>query len=203
MENKVETYTKIIALTGSSGSGKSTVAQLLHQKGATIVSADELSREAVKVGSPILKQLTEEFGNNTLLANGNLNRAFLHSEIFSCPLKKAKAEGIIHPKVKSLALEKFNVALETSNVVIYDVPLYFEAGLDKLPFKASILVYASEADSIKRIMLRDCLKEIEAKNRLNSQITSTEKLSKVTHVINNSGSMDDLEIAVQELWGHL
>jgi len=201
MDNELTIYKEVIALTGSSGSGKSTVAKMLRDLGAHIVSADEFSREAVAKGSVALEELVAEFGPESVLETGDLDRKFLRYAIFSDSTKKKKVEAIIHPKVKALAIKAFKSALEAnSKPIIYDVPLYFEAGLDKLPFKGVILIYADDDVCIQRIMQRDNLSQQEAEIRLKNQLPSEEKMKGATYIINNSGSLADLEMAVRQLW---
>lgn len=197
-------YHHVFALTGSSGSGKSSAATILRDFGAYIISADELSKAAVQKGSQALSEIVKEFGDKCLLPSGDLDRTFIRNIIFADAEKRKKVESIIHPKVRDLALKKFQEAVELKkNPIIYDVPLYFEAGLDKLNFKGCILVYASDEDCVQRIMTRDNLSREDAERRIKNQMSSEEKMEGATFVLNNSGTIEDLRLAISYLWEEL
>jgi dephospho-CoA kinase len=197
---ELNTYSKVIVLTGCSGSGKSTVAGILEGKGARIVSADALSKLAVRKGTKVLEKLTEQLGPKILQNNGELDRDFLRDEIFADVSKRRIVESIIHPQVRADAITEMENGIAVGKTVIYDCPLYYESKLDNECFKAVIVVHAKKEDSLNRIIARDGLTLEQAELRYSTQIPSEEKIKYADYIINNSGTKEDLIIATEALW---
>lgn len=204
----------LIALTGSIGSGKSTVAGIFEKLGAKIIDADMLAREAVMPRSPALAKLREVFGDSIVGDNGVLDRASLASIIFSDPAAREKAEAIIHPQVESLFRARLQAFEPVSNnrgnmpdslrpVVVYVVPLLYEARLPLADFEKVVVVSAPEERLVERIMARNGYSREEACMRLATQIPMSEKVRRADIVIDNSGSTDELEAAVRSAWGEI
>ena len=195
----------VYALTGGIGTGKSTVAALLGKCGAYVVCADDLAREAVLPRSSALNSLVARYGVEILLANGELNRERLGNVIFDDKAERTYVESVIHPVVASLTSDKFSKAIRENpeQVFVYDVPLYFEAGLDKKPFKGVILVSTPKEIAIQRAVERDCVAREQAEKRYACQIPVEEKIARATYVVDNSGSPDELRIKVNELFNKL
>ena len=203
MEEK-EIYPHVVVLTGSIGSGKSTAAQILAQLGATVVSADSLARKAVEPESKTLKEIARVFGDQVINRDGSLNRSELAGIVFSSAEKLKILEDITHPQIRSLALEEFKSALGGNpKLLLYDCPLYFEANLDKLPFKASVLIAAEPDTCLKRAILRGGMSEEDIKKRMRQQIPISKKREKADYVIENSGSIEDLREKLKRLWDML
>lgn len=197
---ELNTYSKVIVLTGCSGSGKSTVAGILEGKGARIVSADVLSKLAVRKGTKVLEKLTEQLGPKILQNNGELDRDCLRDEIFADAGKRRIVESIIHPQVRADAVKEMENGINEGKIVIYDCPLYYESKLDNESFKAVIVVHAKKEDSLSRIISRDGLTLEQAELRYSTQIPSEEKIKFADYIINNSGTKEDLIIATEALW---
>lgn len=191
----------VLALTGTIGSGKSTAAAILGDLGATIISADDIAREVVAVGSPGLQEITQVFGSEILNPEGELDRKKLAHLVFSDKLKLEQLEAITHPRIQSRAEELFKEALEKNPpLVVYDCPLLFEKNLHTLGFSSSLLIAADRESCIERIRKRDGLTEEEATKRLNAQMSVEEKRKRADHVIENQGSIDSLKKALKNLY---
>jgi dephospho-CoA kinase len=196
--------TKVVALTGGIGSGKSAVAKLFESKGATIVDADILAREVVKPGSPGLRAIVEQFSPDLVLADGSLNRPLLASIIFSDPSKRELLESIIHPLIRErwlTELEKLRAA--HTPIVVYVIPLLFESNRVMPELGTIVLVTAPHETRIKRIMDRDGFTREMAELRMSAQLPDSEKISKSDYVIANDATLLDLEQRVGEIWSEL
>lgn len=193
-----------IALTGTIGSGKSTVAKILQKLGAFIIDADALAHQAVEKDSSGLASVVAEFGPEILNEDASLNRKKLGELVFHDPSKRKKLEAIIHPMVRDLAAKQSELAQKKKPpLIVYDCPLLFEAGLDKAGFQEILLVCATPQQCFQRIMKRDRLSMAEAKARLASQLPLEYKKERASMVIDNSSSLDALEEKVQKVFDKL
>ncbi len=190
---------RVFGLTGGIGSGKSSVAALLRERGVPVVDADELSREVVAPGSPGLAQVAEAFGAEVLAPDGTLDRPRLGARVFKDSAERQRLDAIVHPLVRKLSQERF-AALEQAGVTLagYDVPLLFEAGLEQL-LRPVVVVAVSEATQLSRVMARDGLSEEAARSRMAAQWPLSEKRARADHVIDNDGSPAELALKVDAL----
>jgi dephospho-CoA kinase len=190
---------KLIGLTGGIASGKSTVAAILRRLGAAIVNADELSREVVQPDKEGWKEIVNAFGAEVLRPDRTIDRQKLRKIIFSDPEARKKLEAIIHPRVRALAKERFQEhAAAGFEIVVYEVPLLFEGNLQD-SLRPVVLVAADFATQKKRLEDRDHLTELEAEKHIAAQMSLEEKRRLADFVIENDGSLDDLERRVQEV----
>lgn len=206
MEPKQHWQSQTIALTGSCGSGKSTVSNLLAEQGAAVISADELAHRAVASGSPGLVSTIQYFGTEYLLPSGELDRKKLAALVFSDPTALSTLNAIVHPIVGALAAAEFESIRKRHGdnpIVVYDCPMFFEAGLDKQGFKSIIVVTAPESECLTRGAIRDRITPQEAKKRFDSQLPISEKVARADYVIDNSGSFSLLKEQVDSLWKRL
>ena len=192
----------LVGLTGGLASGKSTVARLLTERGAVVVDADELSRRAVAPGSPQLDRIVETFGPEVLAADGSLDRAALARVAFGDETRRRQLEAILHPEVFRLLGEAVAVHRETGHVVVFDAPLIFETGFDEA-CDLVVAVGANEATRVQRVMRDRGMDEGDARSRIAAQAPEAERLARADIVIENDGSLEDLERRVDELWGQL
>ena len=189
------------AITGCSGSGKSTVCRLLESKyGAKVIDADAIAREVVLPGTECLQKIIKEFGDKIINSKGELDRKALGLLIFADKKKKAKLELILHPAISALFDKKLDTLVleETDSLVFYDIPLFFEVNYQHPHCKGVIVVYASSDTCKKRIMQRDSITEQAALNRIQSQIPIDDKVQKADFVIRNDIT-DNLESQLDEL----
>lgn len=193
----------VFGLTGGIGTGKSSVASLLRERGVPVVDADELAREAVLPGSPGLAQVVAAFGAEVLEPDGSLARKRLAALVFADPAARKRLNSITHPLVRQLSQLRF-AALEQQGVTLaaYDVPLLFEVGLDQL-LKPSVVVSASEEQQLRRLMLRDGLTEAEARARIAAQLPLADKCARADIVLDNDGPPSALPAQVDALVARL
>ena len=182
---------KIIGITGGISSGKSTVTNFLRQRGFQVVDADALVHQLQAPGGRLYNILVEHFGNQVLLKNGQLNRPLLASLIFSNPeeqewSKETQGQVIL----EELAALK-NQLVKTEAIFFMDIPLLFEQGYESW-FDEVWLIYLDRETQIDRLMNRDKLSLEAAESRLASQWPLDKKKKLATHIIDNSGSLDQL-----------
>jgi dephospho-CoA kinase len=189
-----------LALTGNIASGKSTVAALLAAHGATIIDADVLARDAVRPGTPALEALVERFGPSILLADGTLDRPALRDRVFRDPVAREAVNAIVHPAVGRLRDRQLTEAKRRGDaVVISDIPLLFEVGLEHA-FDGVILVDAPESARLERLVRDRALSRDQAQAMMNAQWPSTRKRAGATWIIDNDGPPEQLAGCVADLW---
>jgi dephospho-CoA kinase len=188
---------KLIGLTGGIASGKSTVAAILRRLGAAVVNADELSREVVQPDTPGWSEIVESFGTEVLQPNRTLDRQKLRKIVFNDPEARKKLESIVHPRVRALAQQRIQeYAASGFAVVVYEVPLLFEGNLQS-SLRPVILVAADVATQKRRLEERDHLAASEADKHIAAQMSLEEKRRLADYVIENDGSLADLERQVE------
>ena len=190
----------LIGLTGGIASGKSVVAKRLSELGAVHVDADVLAREVVEPGTPGLAAIEREFGVSVIAADGSLDRPALGAIVFSDPERRLALNAITHPAVWRRAKELFEEA-GPNDIVVYDVPLLVEASGERpMRFDVVVVVNASTATRLDRLVeLRGMTRE-EAQHRLNSQATDTERLAIADVVIDSNGTLEETLAQVDRLW---
>ncbi|MEO8880988.1 MAG: dephospho-CoA kinase, partial [Gemmatimonadaceae bacterium] len=160
----------LIGLTGNIASGKSTVAQLLAERGATIIDADELARDAVAIGSVGHRKIIERWGDDILKADGGLDRVALRQIVFQEPTELEALNSIVHPEVSRLRDDLLNEARERGDeTVICDIPLLFERRLVD-DFDRIVLVDAPRPLRLERLTRERALGQTEAMNMIASQM---------------------------------
>ena len=181
----------IAGLTGGIATGKSTVSLILREAGAIIIDADTIARDAVKKNLPAWHEIVRIFGEEVLLTDGEIDRAYLGDIIFRDPAKKEILNKIVHPYVIQKVAELIDkIGKETpDSIVILDVPLLIEAGMDK-GLEDVVLVYTPEWIQIERLIERDGISDEEALLRVRSQMPIEEKKKFATIIIDNSGSIE-------------
>lgn len=188
---------KLVGLTGGIASGKSTVAKILGQLGAAIVDADQLSREVVAPGHDGWNEIVATFGREVLQADQTLDRQKLRTLIFNNPDARKKLEAIIHPRVRALAEQRIREHGEAGfAVVVYEVPLLFEGNLQQW-LRPVILVACDVKIQRQRLQQRDGLDAAAAQKHLDAQMSLEEKRRLADYVIENDGSLADLEAQVR------
>jgi len=188
-----------VALTGNVASGKSTVARLLATRGAAIIDADEIVRDLQQSGSPILERIVKEFGREILTREGDLNRSALRAIIVQDPSARDQLNRIVHPAVHRRRMElEASAAAKGAHVVVHDIPLLFEV-MDPGEFPTVILVDAPEQTRLNRLRARGLSKE-EAVALMATQMNPTEKRAGATHIIDNDGTLGELEERTFEVW---
>ncbi len=198
--------TRIVVLTGGIGSGKSTVAGLLAERGATLIDADAIVHELQAPGQPLLREIAEAFGAELIDPSGALDREALGARVFRDPGQRARLNAIVHPAVGAEVARRLAAARERGDaLVVVDIPLYFEgrargaATASALPADQVLLVYVPEALQLERTVRRDGCSPDEARRRIASQLPIEEKRALADVVFDNSGSPDETRRQV-EAW---
>ena len=186
-----------IGLTGGIGSGKSTVAALLAERGAQIVDADRIAREVVEPGTPGLDAVVAEFGAGVLAPDGRLDRAALAAIVFGDPAARARLDGIVHPLVRARAAELV-AAAPAEAVVVQDVPLLVETG-QAGSFDLVLVVEADPDTRVERLVGRG-LSAADARARMASQASDEERRAVADVVLRNDGDRAALAAEVARFW---
>lgn len=192
----------LIGLTGGIGSGKSTVARLLERRGAVVIDADQLAREAVAKGTPGFDRVVAAFGTSVLTPDGDLDRSALAARIFSDPAEKAALEAIVHPEVARRFGERVGSLRSSDRVVVYVTPLLVELGLAPA-FDVVVVVTASPHLRISRVASDRGLSPDDVRDRMAAQATDEQRMAVADVLVDNDGSLADLEPQVDRLWGDL
>lgn len=187
-------------MTGGIASGKSTVARLLERLGARVIDADQLAREAVRPGEPAYEEIIREFGSAILAQDGTINRKALGAIVFADPEARRRLERITHPAIGRLAEEYLADCREAGvEVVFYMAPLLIEAGVTSRVEEIWV-VYADSETQVQRVTARDSVSRGEAVQRLAAQMPMDEKVRFGRVVIYNTGTLEQLEKRVSEIW---
>lgn len=193
----------LVGLTGNIASGKSTVARLLAERGATIVDADVLARRAVEPGTPALAKIVARWGPGVLSADGTLDRAALRRTVFEVPEELESLNAIVHPEVARLRDEEVAAAQARGDrVVVCDIPLLFEKRLVH-DFDRIVLVDAPRALRLERLMHERGLTQDEAIQMIAVQMPAELKRASAHFTIENAGTMQELEAQVNDVWAAL
>ena len=190
---------KLIGLTGGIASGKSTVAKILQQFGAAIVNADALSREVVEPGQAAWNDIVATFGRDVLQPDQTLDRQKLRTLIFNNPATRKQLEAIIHPRVRALAEQRIREHTAAGfAVVVYEVPLLFEGNIHE--WLRPVILVACDVDvQRRRLEQRDQLDAAAAQKHIDAQMSLEEKRRLADYVIENNGTLEDLEQQVHEV----
>lgn len=194
----------IVGLTGGYASGKSTVAGMFVKFGAILIDADRLARKVMEPGKPAWSEIVYHFGKGILLGNREIDRKSLGEIVFKDKEEREKLNAIVHPRVLEEELKSIEKIREREPdaITILSVPLLIESGhyrhCDKI-----IVVTVDEETHIKRLMERDGFSREEAVRRINSQLPLSEKVKYADFVIDNSGSIEDTERQVREVFKFL
>jgi dephospho-CoA kinase len=192
----------LVGLTGGIGSGKSTVARLLEKRGAVVFDADLLAREAVELGTPGHAAVIERFGADVLAPGGELDREALASIVFADPAARRDLEQIVHPEVRRLFAEGSEAYRDTDRVVVFSAPLLVETGMHTA-FEVLVVVSATVATQIERLMRQRGMSEPSIRARIDAQAPLEDKAAAADFLVDNEGSLDELESQVEQLWNDL
>lgn len=190
---------KLIGLTGGVGSGKSTVADLLRELGAEVIDADEAAHSAYAPGSPGFDSVVREFGPGCV-REGQIDRARLGELVFNDAEARRRLNAIVHPLVRDwMARRTAEAAERGAKIVVHDVPLLFESGLEPM-YEEVILVYVPAAVQVKRLVSGRGVPENRARAMIAAQMPMEEKRRRARLVVDNSGSREKTREQVKLLW---
>ena len=193
----------LVGLTGNVASGKSEVARLLAERGATIIDADVLARGAVERGTPAYTAIVARWGAPILLPDESIDRAALRHIVFRDASEREALNAIVHPWVERRREELVGEARRRGDrIVVCDIPLLFERELQRA-FDRIILVDAPTAVRLERLMRARQLDRGEAERMIAAQMPSDVKRARAEYIIENTGSLAALEARVAEVWKEL
>ena len=190
----------LVGLTGGIGAGKSTVAGLLAKRGAVIVDADTIARQVVEPGAPAYRQLVSRFGSGIVLPDGGLNRPALAALVFADPSALRDLNAITHPAIRSRMAADASLYTATDVVVVLDIPLLKEETRDEFGIVGVIVVDAPVEVAVSRLVSSRGMSEADARARIAAQMSRDERGRMAGIVIDNSGSLRDLEASVGRVW---
>lgn len=191
----------LIGLTGGIASGKSTVARRLVQHGAVHIDADQLARVVVGPATPGLVKIADAFGDAVLLPDGGLNRVALGAVVFRDPEALDRLNAIVHPEVRarSNALIREAEDADRNAIVVYDVPLLVEAGVDH-PFDLVVVTQADEPTRVRRMVELRAMDVGEAERRIRAQASDADRHRIADVVIDTGGTLEQTLEQVDVLW---
>jgi dephospho-CoA kinase len=191
----------LVGLTGGIGSGKSTVARLLAARGAVVLDADVLAREAVEPGTPGFDAVLARFGDAVRSSGGTIDRARLAAIVFADDEARHDLEAIVHPQVRLRIGEAVAAHADSDAVVVVDSPLLIETGVHE-SFPVVVVVTAPDDARIARLTARG-MGEADVRARMAAQMPLEEKATYADVLLDNGGSEAELESQVDRLWADL
>ncbi|MFP4635368.1 MAG: dephospho-CoA kinase [Nitriliruptoraceae bacterium] len=195
----------LIGLTGGIGSGKSSVAARLAAHGCDVIDADAVAREVVEPGEPALEEIAERFGREVIAPDGSLDRARLAALAFVDDESRAELERITHPRVAARIAEwiaHLAGSVPDGRLVVVDHPLLVETGQHRR-FDAVVVVLADAQLRLRRLVEERGLSEDDVRARFRAQASDEQRRAVATHVIENEGTLAQLDAAVDALYDEL
>lgn len=190
----------IIGITGGIGSGKSTIANWVRERGYIVISSDELAKELMRTNEELKQKLIEEFGESIYLENGELNKSLLSDLIFDTNHSQVKkVNQIVHPyAIDSIMNQLETLANEGNKLLFVESALMFESGMAE-GYDYVITVHTDENKVIERVQSRSGLSEQKIRTIMKSQLNPIEKKKLADFVIENNGTVDDLRVSFDTL----
>jgi len=189
--------TYVLGITGSFGSGKSTVAGMFGEAGAVLVDADEIARRVVQPNTPIMGELADAFGSDIITDDNRLDRQRLADIVFGDPQKTSWLNAIIHPEVRKEILHRMEEVDESVSMLVLDIPLLFESGMQDIMDGIAVVV-TEEERRFERLVARG-IGPSEVERRLEHQMPQSEKVRQADFVIDNAGSIENTHLQVKNL----
>ena len=174
---------------------------MLAERGAAIVDADRIARDLQAPGSQVLAAMAAQFGEHIISDDGSLDRGAVAAIVFNDPEALKALNGIVHPAMHAEIQRQIVEHRDTDRVVVLDFPLLAENPRKGLA--ATIVVDIPVEVAVERLVGQRGMDETDARARINSQISRDDRLAVATHVVDNSGDVDDLARRVDELWAEL
>ncbi|MCX7620566.1 MAG: dephospho-CoA kinase [Acidimicrobiales bacterium] len=188
----------LVGLTGGIGSGKSTVAARLAERGAVVIDADAITRELQQPGQPVLAAMVERFGTEILGEDGQLDRKKVAGTVFNDDQALADLNAIVHPAVGAEIARRLAEEAATDHIVILDVPLLVESGRNDLA--ALIVVDTDPEVAVERLVTQRGFSEADARARIAKQASREDRLAKADFVIDNNGDRAALDREIDRCW---
>jgi len=192
----------VVGLTGGIASGKTTVAEMLRERGAVIIDTDEIAREVTAPGSPALAEIARAFGSEMITEQGTLDRKRLGFLVFGDPGARRRLEQITHPRIRAemrRRLQELRRRPQPPAVVVVVIPLLYEAGAQD-EVDAVAAVSAPPEEQVRRLMARDGLPRAQAQARVQAQLPAAEKAARADFVVDASGTVEETARQAAKLW---
>ena len=189
----------VVGLTGGIGSGKSTVSARLAAKGAVVVDADAIVHEVQRPGTPTFEAMVERFGPGIVAPGGGLDRQAVADIVFGDPEALAALNAIVHPAVGAEIARRMQELEPTDHVVVLDVPLMVESK-NRYPVAGLLVVDVDPEVAVARLVAARGMREDDVRARMARQATREERLARADRVIDNGGTIEDLEAQVDAAW---
>lgn len=194
---------KKIGLTGGIGSGKSTVAKLLAEAGFKVVDADQIARDIMEPGSPVLDDVADAFGADVIRQDGSLDRGKLAGRAFVDKRATEKLNSITHPAIRAESERRFADAEAAGEpAVVYDMPLLVDIGMHR-DMDLTVVVDVDADERVRRLVSSRGLDEADARARIAQQIDDATRKAAADVIIDNNGAIDALRPQVDELIARL
>ena len=190
----------LVGLTGGIASGKSTVASLWNELGATVIDADLLAREVVEPGTSVLEKLATVFGSRVLNSDGSLNRSALAEIVFEDPEQRLQLESILHPLIQELSRQRISEA--STEIVVYVIPLLAETQ-STLPFDLVVTVEAPEQEQVRRMVEDRKMDASDALRRIKAQASPAMRARLADRILNSNQSLDLLKKDATKLFAEI
>ncbi len=189
-----------VGLTGGMGSGKSTVADLMVDRGAVLIDADRIAREVVAPDGPAFEPLVERFGRGILTPEGTLDRAALAAMVFPDPEAVAALNAITHPAISAVMAQRRAAEEATDHIVVLDVPLLVPAHRDLLGLRVVVVVDCPADVALERLVGQRGFTRADAEARMAAQPGRDERRKGADFVIDNASDRARLEAEVDRVW---
>lgn len=190
-----------VGLTGGIGAGKGEVARRLAGHGALVIDADQVAREVVAPGTPGLAEIVAAFGSGVLQPDGSLDRQLLGEIVFSDDALRGRLNAIVHPRVGE-RMREIGEAAGQPEIMVHEIPLLAENGL-AAAFDVVVVVDVPPQVQVERLVSIRGMTSAHALARMSAQATREQRLAVATLVVDNSGTLDDLDDQVAALWSEL
>jgi len=192
-----------VVLTGGIGSGKSTVAAMLAEKGASLIDADAIAREVIAPGGPGYEPVVARFGEGVVASDGGIDRQALAAVVFSDPAALTDLNGITHPLIGQIMIERRAAAQSRGGVIVLDIPLLRATHREQLGVDVVVVVDTPVDLAITRLVQQRHFERSDAEARVAAQMSREERRALADFALDNSGGRDDLATQVEHLWADL
>jgi dephospho-CoA kinase len=190
----------VVGLTGGIGSGKSTVAARLAARGAEVIDLDAIARQVAAPGGAAYQALVDHFGAGVVTGDGALDRAAIARRAFADPAELAALNAITHPAIVAEAGRRLAAVSPDQDIVVVDVPLLDAASRQRYGLDAVVVVDAPVETAIRRLVEQRGFDEADARARIAAQMSGEDRRRLADFVVDNRGSLPDLDAAVDALW---
>ncbi len=192
-----------VGLTGGIGSGKSAVADLLVERGAVLIDADQVARDVVAPGGPAYQPLLDRFGPEILATDGTIDRKALAAVAFASEESRLALNAITHPAIGIAMIEARDALEDSDDIVVLAIPLLTAVHRDTVKLHEVVVVDCPTDVALERLLSQRGFDRADAEARIRSQISREERIKEADYVLDNSGDRVALAVEVSKLWDWL